>query len=199
MALAREFDPRGRVLAWLARGAQDIAWAVASLPPERWLALPPRGMGDWSAARHVRHLAVRDTRLTLPAVRVALGVASAQDLASPPELHGHDADWPTPADESIVDDALRALGEARFELLRQLESASDAAWERPLPDAVAPTREHSAAPVGLGWLLARSYQHELEHLGAVWRLVLYWDRATPPSEPSVSLPLHPADRVEESH
>ena len=185
---------RGRFLGWLAQGAQDLTWALCSLPRERWLSPPPAELDSWSAARHVRHVALREARVTLPAVRFALGDLSANHLVPVAELLPSEDLLPT---EESVSEHIRALGEARFELLQRLESAPDDAWDRPLPVEVSPLR--TEAPVGLGWLLARSYQHELAHLGALWRLVLYWDGASLANELSVSLPLHPADRPEESH
>jgi hypothetical protein len=68
-------------------------------------------------------------------------------------------------------------------------------WQRPLPAGVAP----GETPAHLDWLLARARQHELEHLSALWKLALYWDRSSPTSTSRVSLPLQPADRLEESH
>jgi hypothetical protein len=41
-------------------------------------------------------------------------------------------------------------------------------------------------------------QRELEHLAAIWRVALYWDRVAPPVVYG-GLPFHPADRLEESH
>jgi len=43
-------------------------------------------------------------------------------------------------------------------------------------------------------------QHELEHLAAMWRAALYWDRLSLTAVPGAAgYPLHPADRLEESH
>ena len=72
------------------------------------------------------------------------------------------------------------LGDTRFELLQWLEAAPDQAWDRQLD-----------------WLILQARQHELEHLAAIWRVALYWDRVSPASV--TGLPLHPADRLEESH
>jgi hypothetical protein len=94
-----------------------------------------------------------------------------------------------------VEALVGALGGARFDLLQRLESAPEEVWERPLPAGVAP----GEAPAHLDWLLARARQHELEHLSALWTLALYWDRLSPATASRVSLPLQPADRLEESH
>ena len=75
---------------------------------------------------------------------------------------------------------MQGLGDTRFELLQWLEAAPDQAWDRQLD-----------------WLVLQARQHELEHLAAIWRVALYWDRVSPASV--TGLPLHPADRLEESH
>jgi hypothetical protein len=61
-------------------------------------------------------------------------------------------------------------------------------------------------PVQLDWLMLHARQHELEHLAAIWRVALHWDRVSPAAvsersgeERLAGLPLHPADRLEESH
>src|SRR5207302_6082905 len=106
--------------------------------------------------------------------------------------------------EAIV----RGLGETRFELLQRLEAAPDEAWERPLP-AVAAPGAGVINPIQLDWLMLHARQHELEHLAAIWRVALYWDRASPAvaraapwphqARRAAGLPLHTADRLEESH
>src|ERR1043165_1419149 len=56
---------RGRILAWLAEGVREVSWALCSLPRERWAVSPRPGSGEWSALRHVHHLTLRETHLTL--------------------------------------------------------------------------------------------------------------------------------------
>ena len=102
------------------------------------------------------------------------------------ELEHVDAAWDPQAAIESAEDIVRGLGESRFELLQRLEVAPDEAW---------------AEPIQLDWLMLVARQHELEHLAAIWRIALYWDRVTPtPSAlPGGAAYLHPADRLEESH
>jgi hypothetical protein len=100
--------------------------------------------------------------------------------------------WDAESAAADADALVRGLGETRFELLRHLESAPDAAWLAPLPETSA--SESSAAPLRLDTLLLRARQHELEHLADIWRVALYWDRVTPATVGSAGLPLHAADR-----
>jgi hypothetical protein len=88
------------------------------------------------------------------------------------------ASGPVPTDNT-PEASVERLGETRFELLQRLETAPEDAWER------------------LERPLLHAHQHELEHLAVIWRIGLNWDRASRTPIPGV--PLHPADRLEESH
>jgi hypothetical protein len=197
---------RERILAWLAEGAREVTWALCSLPRERWAIPPPSRLGDWPVLRHARHLALRETHLTLPTVRHALGDGAADSLPSTAELEHVDAAWDAAAAIQSAEAIVAGLGETRFELLQWLEAAPDEAWERALPAAVASDPSRELNPVQLDWLMLHARQHELEHLAAIWRVALYWDRVSPASihgpsrdQPVAGLPFHPADRLEESH
>src|SRR5882724_12422008 len=76
---------RERILAWLADGAREVSWALCSFPRDRWAAPPPTRLSPWPALRHARHLALRETYVTLPTVRKALG-DEAEGLPSSAEL-----------------------------------------------------------------------------------------------------------------
>jgi DinB superfamily len=188
---------RARWLGWLANGAREVAWALCSIPAERWLAAPPRsngGLGQWPPARHVRHLALNESRLIRPVVDAVLD-RQPERVPSRSELDQVDAAWDASLSSEAVEGLVATLGESRFSLLQRLEAAPDEVWQRPLPAGVAP----GEAPAHLDWLLAHARQHELEHLAALWTLALYWDRISPSTASGVSLPLQPADRLEESH
>lgn len=186
---------RERILAWLADGAREVTWALCALPRERWAVPPPTRLSEWPALRHVRHLALRESRLTLPTVRYVLGEVPLADLPSTAELDRADASWEPQAAIESAEAIVRDLGEARFELLQRLETAPDDVWERPVPSMVGAT---APLPLPLDWLMLTARQHELEHLAAIWRVALYWDRI-PSAVVSGGLPFHPADRLEESH
>lgn len=175
---------RERIMAWLAEGVRELTWALCSLPRERWAAEPPVLLGSWPALRHIRHLALRETHQVLPHVRQALGESPSDVPAySTLELEQADAAWdPRLASES-AESVIRGLGETRYELLQRLEAAPDEAWQQPATD--------------LGWLMLNVHQHEMQHLAAIWKIALNWERVE--SAPIPSVPLHPADRLEESH
>jgi hypothetical protein len=172
---------RERILAWLAEGAREVSWALCSFPRDRWAEAPPTGPSTWPALRHARHLALRETYLTLPTVRRALGEAG-DELPSTAELEHADAAWDAVAAIESAEAIVRGLGDTRFELLQRLEAAPDEAWERPLPAAVTSDVSDTpdvVAPIQLDWLMLHARQHEMEHLAAIWRVALYWHRASP--------------------
>ena len=174
---------RTRLLAWLGGGAGDVTWAVCNVPRERWVEPPPHRLGAWPALRHVRHLALRASRQTVPTLRHMLGELEAEALPRRTDLQHVDAAWDPSEAVASADEFVRTLGQARFELLQRVEAAPDAAWQVDRIDR----------------LLLDEYQHELEHLSALWKLALYWDRSSVPSAGALGLPLQPADRLEESH
>jgi hypothetical protein len=203
-------DTRARLLTWLAEGARDVAWALCSLPRARWAEQPPAHLDEWPALRHARFLVLSDQQVTLPAVRHALGETSAAALPSVTELARVEATWDPTVAIARAEDIVTRLSQTRFELLQRLESAPDDVWQRPLPSALAADAGSSSStqsvPLQLDWLLLQARLRDLEHLAAIWRVALYWDRvsltsasAVPAYEPAGGFPLHPADRPEESH
>jgi hypothetical protein len=139
-------------------------------------------------------VALHDTHRILPAVRQALGETTAESSTrSALEIEQVDAAWDTAPTIEIAEGLVRGLAETRFELLQRLETAPDDVWRRPLSTAVSEA-PGVTSPVELDWLLLCARQHEQQHLAAVWRIALNWEQA-----PRPGVPLHPADRLEESH
>jgi hypothetical protein len=190
---------RAHILAWLAEGAREVTWALCWLPRERWAEQPPVRLGDWPALRHVRHVALHETHTLLPAVRQALGETAVESSAlAPLELEQADAAWESASSAETAQGLVRGLVETRFELFQQLEAAPDDVWQRPLSKAVAEAYG-ATSPVELDWLLLSARQHELHHLAAVWKIALNWGCVSLDAAPRPGVPLHPADRLEESH
>jgi hypothetical protein len=180
----------------LAEGAREVTWALCSLPRERWAASPPVRLGEWPALRHVRYVALRESQHVLPLVRQALGESASEIPAlSTAELDRADAAWDAASAVESAEAIVHGLGATRFDLLQRLESAPDAAWEQPLDERAAEATGENM-PLHLDWLLLSAHQRELQHLAAIWKLALNWDRV--PRTPAPGVPLHPADRLEES-
>jgi hypothetical protein len=103
---------------------------------------------------------LRESHLTLPTIRHALGELTLDELPSTDELERADAAWEASRAIDAAEDIVRGLGESRFEVLQRVERAGDEAWNR------------------LNLMLLSARQHELEHLAAMWRVALYWDQVT---------------------
>jgi hypothetical protein len=183
---------RGRILGWLAEGTREVSWALCSLPRERWPLDPPPPLGAWPALRHVRAMVLRDRDITLPAVRQALGDQHAVP-ASSAAFEQTEAAWDARIAADSAEELVHEFGAVRFELLHQVEAAPETAW-----GDVEWKAGRSVTAVQLYELLLTARQYELDHLAAIWRVLLYWDRVSSSAqhahEGSVSLPLHPADR-----
>jgi hypothetical protein len=190
---------RERILVWLAEGVREVTWALCSIPRERWAATPPLQLGDWPALRHLQHLTLRESQRVLPAVQQALGEpATDAPVSSIAELEQIDAVWGAASTIESAEVVLQRLGQTRFELLQRLEAAPDALWQHPL-DATVTAALGQTSPVQLDWLLLSARQHELQHLAAIWNIALKWDRVSLDDASTPGVPLHPADRLEESH
>jgi hypothetical protein len=184
---------RGRILGWLAEGTREVSWALCSVPRERWTLDPPPPLGARPALRHVRAMLLRDRDVTLPAVRRLVDEEDVT-VASLAEFEQAEAAWDPRISAESAAELVRELGEVRFELLQLTEAAPAAAW-----GDVEWEVGRSGRPARLHELLLGARQHELDHLAAIWRVALYWDRVSPTNarharEGSVSFPLHPADR-----
>jgi hypothetical protein len=128
----------------------------------------------------------------MPTVRHALGEAATEPLPSAIELDRVDSAWDAAAAIESAETIVRGLGETRFELLQRLEAAPVEVWERPVR-AADHSELHDTDHVALDWLMLHARQHELEHLAAIWRVALHWDRVPAP-DALHRVSLHPADR-----
>lgn len=151
-----------RLADWLASGVEEVAWAIAQVPPERRLARPP--FGDWPPARHVFHLWHYEQYVALPSMRYLLGQSGPLNVRAVPS---EEADWRSAEPVEAVLDALRAVREAQCSLLREMPPG---AWDR----------ERAATVWGtkcLRWVVSKTVQHNAEHLSDILQLALFWDDA----------------------
>lgn len=135
-------------------------WAVQQLSKERWYALPPVPLGEWSAAQHVFHMLTYEQRLALPTMY--------QWLGAPPVARTVDSkkvDQELPSMEEMLSQ-FRQVRESEMEMLAKFEAAD---W-----NSIRSTTFWG--DVSLYWLVCKTYQHTNEHTHDVLRLCLFWDR-----------------------
>ena len=158
---ASAYDPR-----WLARQLEDGSEAVSrfweALPADRRDA-PPGAFagfapfGEWSAHRHLFHLAHYERCYALPALRAAIegaandGAPSDEDAAYQPGL----------AAESLLAE-LRDLRAQQAALLRRAD-------ETALSRTVEPWKRSAL------WSVVKTVQHTADHLNTLGQFLLFWD------------------------
>ena len=135
-------------------------WAVQQLPKERWYALPPEALGEWSAAQHVFHMLIYEQKLALPTMN--------QWLGAPPAARAVDSKTEEQELPSI-EEMLSQFKQVRESEIEMLLKFADADWK-----SIRSTTFWG--DVSLYWLVCKTYQHTNEHTHDVLRLGLFWDR-----------------------
>ena len=144
----------------LQASAEGFIWGVEQIPPERHYARPPRALGEWTAARHVFHMAYYERAIALPSMRQWLGEPR-------PCVDDADEDraW---NDGNDLDSLVAQFWAGRREQIALLPRFDAALWEE--------RREAICGPVTLRWVVSKTYQHTCEHSHDVLCLALFWDR-----------------------
>ena len=135
-------------------------WAVQQLPRERWYALPPGPLGEWSAAQHVFHMLTYEQRLALPTMY--------QWLGAPPVARE--------VDSKNVEQKLPSMAEmlSQFKQVRESEIKMLSSFEEDHWNSIRSTTFWG--DVSLYWLVCKTYQHTNEHTHDILGLGLFWDR-----------------------
>jgi hypothetical protein len=135
-------------------------WAVSQLPEERLYVPPSTPLGEWSAAQHIAHILDYEKRLALPTMYQWLGE---QPIISAEVEYHIEKNLPP------VNEMLSQFEKVRKTEIGLLSSFDHAAWN-------SMQRTTVWGEVSLYWLVCKTYQHTLEHIHDVLRLVLFWDR-----------------------
>jgi hypothetical protein len=152
------------VAGWFREQLQGLAdgfvWGAMLVPDERRDVVPPAGLGEWTAARHVFHLVHYEQTIALPSMRQWLGEGK-------PDVSG-------PAEEVAWRRADRDVGRliAAFRSVREAEIALLDAFDG---DAWVSSRPTLWGPMSLGWVVTKTFQHTAEHISDVMRIALFWD------------------------
>jgi hypothetical protein len=145
----------------LQTSADGLVWSIEQVPVPRRTVLPPVGLGDWSAARHVFHLCYYEQTLALPGMRQWLGDA----IPSSDDLREETA-WSV--EKRPVESLVADFKKVRAEEVALLSKFDDRLWNV--------VRETVWGSETLLWVVSKTYQHTAEHTSDVLRIALFWDR-----------------------
>jgi hypothetical protein len=145
----------------LQTSADGFVWSIEQVQVPRRTAMPPVGLGDWSAARHVFHLWYYEQTLALPGMRQWLGggIPSTDDLRE-------ETAWG--AEKRPVESLMADFKQVRAEEIALLSEFDDRLWNV--------VRETVWGSETLQWVVSKTYQHTAEHISDVLRIALFWDR-----------------------
>ena len=135
-------------------------WGTEQVPETRRYVSPPKGLGEWTVARHVFHLWYYEQTIALPSMQQWLG-------SSIPFLDDKDEDTDWSKTQGTVEGLLEKFRSVRSEQIALLPEFDDAAWNV--------TNEAVWGPVTLLWVVSKTYQHTAEHINDVMRIGLFWD------------------------
>jgi hypothetical protein len=144
----------------LQNSANGFVWGTQQVHEARRYAQPPKGLGEWTVARHVFHLWYYEQTIALPSMQQWLG-------GTIPFLDDKDEDIDWSKTQETVEDLLEKFRIVRAEQIALLPKFDDAAWNA--------TREAVWGPVTLLWVVSKTYQHTAEHTNDVMRIGLFWD------------------------
>jgi hypothetical protein len=149
---------------WFREQLQNVAdgfvWGTQQVPESRRDASPPKGLGEWTVARHVYHLWYYEQTIALPSMQQWLGGAI-------PFLDHKDEDKHWDKTRESVAVLLEKFRTVRAEQIALFPQFDNAAWNT--------TCEAVWGPVSLLWVVSKTYQHTAEHINDVMRIGLFWD------------------------
>jgi len=140
--------------------ANGFVWGTEQVPEARRYAQPPKGLGEWTVARHVFHLWYYEQVIALPSMQQWLG-------GTMPSLAEADEDIAWSKSQSPVEILLENFRAVRGEQVALLPGFDEIAWNA--------TREAVWGSVSLLWVVSKTYQHTAEHINDVMRIGLFWD------------------------
>lgn len=145
----------------LRASADGFVWGTEQIPEARRYSQPPKGLGEWTVARHVFHLWYYEQTIALPSMQQWLGgtIPLLEDA-------GEDIAWSKTQER--VESLLEKFKNVRAEQIALLPKFEDASWNT--------TCEAIWGPVTLLWVVSKTYQHTAEHTNDVMRIGLFWDR-----------------------
>jgi hypothetical protein len=145
-------------------GADGFVWSAEQVPEARRYAQPPKGLGEWSVARHVFHMMYYEQTIALPSMQQWLG-------GSIPIIDDSDEDLVWSKNKESIENLLMQFRKVRTEQISLLPKFEDVLWNE--------TREAVWGPVTLLWVVSKTFQHTAEHTNDVMQMRLWWDDFLP--------------------
>jgi len=144
----------------LQTSANGFVWGTEQVPEARRYAPPPKGLGEWTVARHVFHLWYYEQTIALPSMQQWLG-------GTMPSIDDADEDIAWSKTQDSIESLLEKFRDVRAEQIVLIPKFGSTAWNE--------TREAVWGPVTLLWVVSKTYQHTAEHINDVMRIGLFWD------------------------
>jgi hypothetical protein len=144
----------------LRASADGFVWGAEQVPNARRFVQPPKGLGEWIAARHIFHMVYYEQTIALPSMQQWLG-------AECPSTDHLDEEVAWGEGQANFESLLAQFRLVRAEQVALLPKFDALAWET--------TREAVWGSVSLRWVVSKTYQHTAEHTNDVMRMALFWD------------------------
>lgn len=141
-------------------GADGFVWSAEQVPEARRYAQPPKGLGEWSVARHVFHMLYYEQTIALPSMQQWLGGIL-------PMIDDSDEDVAWAKNKESIENLLIKFRNVRTEQISLLPKFQEAVWNE--------TRKAVWGPVTLLWVVSKTFQHTAEHTNDVMQMRLWWD------------------------
>lgn len=141
-------------------GAEGFIWSAEQVPEGRRYVQPPRGLGEWSVARHVFHMLYYEQTIALPSMHQWLG-------GTVPTVDDSDEDVAWADNKENLETLLIQFRNVRAKQISLLPGFEDSIWNE--------TRKAVWGPVTLLWVVSKTFQHTAEHTNDVMQMRLWWD------------------------
>jgi hypothetical protein len=141
-------------------GADGFVWSAEQVPEARRYAQPPKGLGEWSVARHVFHMLYYEQTIALPSMQQWLGGIL-------PMIDDSDEDVAWAENKESIENLLIQFRNVRTEQISLLPKFEETVWNE--------TRKAVWGPVTLLWVVSKTFQHTAEHTNDVMQMRLWWD------------------------
>src|SRR5512138_3768267 len=105
----------------LQNSADGFVWGTGQVPEGRRYAPPPKGLGEWTVARHVFHLWYYEQTIALPSMQQWLG-------GTIPSIDDADEDIAWSKTQDRVESLLDKFRSMRSEQIALLPKFDDATW-----------------------------------------------------------------------